>query len=140
MVWSREEEVLVNMNVRIRLPVSVSHPPTVCLCLPLSGRLSHTDRDFDSKKKKESYIFITKCGGFFPHQSIQHNPCIICRRMCDVYTERSFIQKIFDNRLNVGLLQARVWVTVLFNSISTPVGHLMPKRLFLISVIKIAVL
>ena len=34
----------------------------------------------------------------------------------------------------------RVWVWVLFNGISTPVGHLMPKRLFLISVIKIAVL
>ena len=33
-----------------------------------------------------------------------------------------------------------VWVWVLFNGISTPVGHLMPKRLFLISVIKIAVL
>ena len=34
-----------------------------------------------------------------------------------------------------------VWVWVLFNVISTPVGHLMPKTFFfLISVIKIAVL
>ena len=33
-----------------------------------------------------------------------------------------------------------VWVWVLFNGISTPVGHLMPKRLFWISVIKVVVL
>ena len=36
------------------------------------------------------------------------------------------------------LYQRLVWV--LFNGISTPVGHLMPKRLFWISVIKVAVL
>ena len=33
-----------------------------------------------------------------------------------------------------------VWVWVLFNGISTLVGHLMPKRLFWISVIKVVVL
>ena len=33
-----------------------------------------------------------------------------------------------------------VWVWVLFNGISTPVGYLIPKRLFWISVIKEAVL
>ena len=134
-------------------------------CILYASKLSHLSYHFFCNAPRcvitftyYNYLCITCIHNFELWHSGQKFLSIICTYFLEFVAARfnlnfsicstfyMFVLTRIKNSYSLNCLKTQnlhsiwVWVWVLFNGISTPVGHLMPKRLFWISVIKVAVL